>query len=476
MQLEIDLQRQPHRLAPVVLAHRAAAHGFAAHLAPDAVTLDSGLADALPELGLTARAQAQAQAGAARGQRLRHLRVLIYADAAVGYPYHAYYAHALWSLGIEHRRVTAAEIVAGALDHTDLLIMPGGFATWGLDRAENVAGVDAAIARFIDEGGAYIGSCGGAFYLSSGRPGWLGLIPRKPLYSHEYLQPGVGLVNVDLAAGHALCAGLPDRIELPYYHGPIFAAASDDGCDAPALFGGLVMPSRLFIDNPIDAAHYRAAQQGQVAIIATRAQGRRVVLFSPHPEMGEFLRQGMATDHYVRHFLPIRGDKVMEQTLRFYEREDCIAFRLILNAVTYLDIHARDARPEADADSQHASAAGIDYARWQQIDQAWRTAAVRVAKHIAETEEPEFAELLDNELTRRRDEWDELNAWWSRPSNDATPAIAAELMNVLTEAIPSWAHSGQRPVEQLTLLELPLRLASACKRIAEHDRAIRNLQ
>jgi hypothetical protein len=334
--------------------------------------------------------------------------------------------------------------------------------------------VDAAITRFIDAGGAYIGSCGGAFYLASGRPGWLGVIPRKPLYSHEYLQPGVGLVNVDLSAGHALCAGLPDRIELPYYHGPIFAAASNDGCDTPALFGGLVMPSRLFIDNPIDPAHYRAAQQGQVAIIATREQGRRVVLFSPHPEMGEFLRQGMATDSYVRHFLPIRGDKVMEQTLRFYEREDCIAFRLILNAVSWLDVHAQDARPAASDDSQTAAAVGaIDSTRWQQIDQAWRTAADRVAKHIAEAEEPEFADLLDNELARRRDEWNALSEWWSRPSNDATPAIAAELMNVLTEAVPSWAASGQRPVEQLTLLELPLRLASACKRIAEHDRAIR---
>jgi len=468
MPLEIDLQRQPHRLAPVVLAHRAAAHGFDAHLAPDAVTLDSRLANALPELGLTA------QAGAARGQRLRHLRVLVYADAAVGYPYHAYYAHALWSLGIEHRRVTAAEIAAGALDHADLLIMPGGFATWGLDRAEDRVGVDAAIARFIDAGGAYIGSCGGAFYLASGRPGWLGVVPRKPLYSHEYLQPGVGLVNVDLAAGHALCAGLPDRLELPYYHGPIFSsAASGDGCDTAALFGGLVMPSRLFIDNPIDAGHYRAAQQGQAAIIATREQGRRVVLFSPHPEMGEFLRQGMAIDSYVRHFLPIRGDKVMEQTLRFYEREDCIAFRLILNAVTYLDIHAQDARPAAANDSQPASAAGIDHARWQQIDRAWRSAAERVAAHIADAEEAAFAGLLNGELARRRDEWDALHEWWSRPGNDATPAIAAELTKVLTEAMPGWAAGGQRPVEQLTLLELPLRLASACKRIAEHDRAIR---
>ncbi|HEY2020783.1 hypothetical protein [Paraburkholderia sp.] len=471
MPLEIDLQRQPHRLAPVVLAHRAAAHGLAAYLAPDAVTLDSRLANALPQLGLTA------QPGAARGQRLRHPRVLIYADAAVGYPYHAYYAHALWSLGIEHRRVTAAEIVDGALDHTDLLIMPGGFATWGLDRAESQVGVDAAIARFIDAGGAYIGSCGGAFYLASGRPGWLGVIPRKPLYSHEYLQPGVGLVNVDLAAGHPLCAGLPDRIELPYYHGPIFSSASPDGCDTPAFFGALVMPSRLFIDNAIDAGHYRAAQQGQVAIVATREQGRRVVLFSPHPEMGEFVRKGMATDSYVRHFLPIRGDKVMEQTLRFYEREDCLAFRLILNAVTYLDIHARDAGPAAGDDSPQASAAGgIDFARWQQIDHAWRTAADRIAIHIAETEEPGFANLLDNELARHRDEWDALNEWWSRPGNDATPAIAAELTNVLTEAIPSWAQSGQRPVEQLTLLELPLRVAAACKRIAEHDRAIRTVK
>jgi hypothetical protein len=471
MQLRIDMHRQPHWLAPVVLAHRAAAHGLAAHLDDDAVTLDTRLANALPALGLAAHP------GAARGQRLRHLRVLIYADAAIGYPYHAYYAHALWSLGIEHRRVTAAQIVDGALDNTDLLIMPGGFATWGLDRAEDRLGVDAAIARFVDAGGAYIGSCGGAFYLASGRPGWLGVIPRKPLYTHEYLQPGVGLVNIDLSAGHPLCAGLPDRIELPYYHGPIFSAADADGCDAPAHFGGLVMPSRLFIDNPIDAGHYRAAQQGQVAIVGTRAHGRRVVLFSPHPEMGEFVRQGMVTDTYARHFLPIRGAKVMDQTLRFYAREDCVAFRLILNAITYLDIHAEGARPVANENPPDACAVrGIDHANWQQIDNAWRTAAACLAARIAQSEEPDFAALLGRELARRRHEWSGLHEWWARRSDDASPAIAAELMTVLVEAEPTWVNSDQRTVEQLTLLELPLRLASACKRIAEHDQAIRNLE
>jgi len=453
-----------------VLAHRAATHGLAAHLAPDAVVLDTRLGAALPNLGLAGRP------GAARGERLRPLRVRVYADSAVGYPYHAYYAHALWSLGIEHRRITAAEIVAGTLDDTDLLIMPGGFATWGLDRVEGLAGVDAAIAGFIAAGGAYIGSCGGAFYLASGRPGWLGVVPRKPLYSHEYLQPGVGLVNVDLAAGSPLGAGLPDRIELPYYHGPIFAPSGTDDCETPALFGGLVMPGRLFIDNPIDANRYRAAQQGQAAIVATRVQGRRVVLFSPHPEMGEFLRQGMVTDTYVRHFLPIRGAKVMDETLRFYEREDCIAFRLILNAISYLGIHADNARGTSHATAPASAEHGIDHVGWWRVDHAWRTAADSLGARLAEAEEPDFAALLGRELDRRRDEWTALHAWWSQQSSDASPAIAAELMAVLSEAAPTWNSTTQRPVEQLTLLELPLRLASACRRIVEHDRAIRNLE
>lgn len=467
MQLEIDLQRQPHRLSPLVLAHRATAHGLDAYLAPDAVILDARLAGALPALGLTALS------GLARGQRLRHLRVRVYADAAVGYPYHAYYAHALWSLGIEHRRVTAAQIVSGGLNDTDLLIMPGGFATWGLDRAENQRGVDAAISSFIDAGGAYIGSCGGAFYLASGRPGWLGIVPRKPLYSHEYLLPGVGLVNVDLAPNHPIGAGLPDRVELPYYHGPIFSPTNDDGCETLGLFGSLVMPGRLFIDNPIDAGHYRAAQQGQAAIVATREQGRRVVLFSPHPEMGEFLRQGMVTDTYIRHFLPIRGDKVMDQTLRFYEREDCVAFRLILNAVAYLGIHERDA---VHAPSGAVPGDSIDLAAWQRIDAAWRSAADDLAARIPQTESSGFAALLGGELARRRQEWDGLHAWWSRQSRDVSPTIAAELLGVLAEAETTWNNTHSRPIEQLTLLELPLRLASACKRMAEHDRAIRNMK
>ena len=53
-------------------------------------------------------------------------------------------------------------------------------------------------------------------------------------------------------------------------------------------------------------------------MLAPEGSAARAVLFSPHPEMGDLLRKWIALDGYVRKYLPIRGPKVMQETLRFY--------------------------------------------------------------------------------------------------------------------------------------------------------------
>src|SRR5438477_16644 len=88
-------------------------------------------------------------------------------------------------------------------------------------------------------GGTAIGSCGGAFYLSSGRPGWTGTAAAKPLYTHEYLQSGVGIVTLTMRPG-PIAFGCPPTVEVPYYHGPIYDVLGP-GIDVAATFHALAM-------------------------------------------------------------------------------------------------------------------------------------------------------------------------------------------------------------------------------------------
>src|SRR5215831_12025457 len=138
-----------------------------------------------------------------------------------------------------------ASLARGALEDANLLILPGGFATWGIDAAEGVQGADKGVRDFLAHGGAAIGSCGGAFYLSAGRPGWTGTVPAKPLYTHEYLQSGVGIVAIALRPG-PLGLGCPPTMDVPYYHGPIYDRLAE-GIDVAATFDALALPGRLAI-------------------------------------------------------------------------------------------------------------------------------------------------------------------------------------------------------------------------------------
>src|SRR5262249_34958490 len=103
-------------------------------------------------------------------------------------------------------------------------------------------------------------------------------------------------------------------------------------------FRTFVEESRLFIDNPLDRTLFEREMKSAPAVLAAAAGRGRILVFSPHPEMGEFVRKGITFQTYVRHFLPIRGHKVMDETLQFFMKEDCAGFRLIYNAIAYLGL------------------------------------------------------------------------------------------------------------------------------------------
>ncbi|MBL8697841.1 MAG: hypothetical protein JNK67_05695 [Alphaproteobacteria bacterium] len=269
-------------------------------------------------------------APAAGSVELTPAATALFTGPATGYPYWGYYALCLLRLGLTYAPVDGAAIAGGGLARANLFVIPGGFATWNFDRAEDAPGADAQVRAFLAGGGRAIGSCGGAYYLSAGRPGWSGTADAMPLYTHEYLQSGVGIVSIDIAAP-MLGRGLPPSLDLPYYHGPIWDRVGSNSAIA-ATFAALTLPGRLGIDNPLDHARFVRDMRGKPAVLDAGGLRGEAILFSPHPEMGDLLRKYIALDGYARKYLPIRGLPVLRDTMRFYAPADSPSFRLVANA------------------------------------------------------------------------------------------------------------------------------------------------
>jgi hypothetical protein len=93
------------------------------------------------------------------------------------------------------------------------------------------------------------------------------------------------------------------------------------------------MPGHLFVPNPLDTGFFQSEMAGQTAIIRAETRRGRAVLFAANPEMGDLIRKYIALDGYVAHYLPIRGEAAMTDTLRHYRPLDPPCWRLILNAI-----------------------------------------------------------------------------------------------------------------------------------------------
>jgi hypothetical protein len=262
---------------------------------------------------------------------IAHPRIALFAGRAARFRFFAYYAMALARLGFDFELIDGAAIVEGALARFDLLVLPTEFSIWGLDAAEGVSGADAAVRDFLAGQGAAIGSGGGAFYLSTGRPGWTNVALARPVYTHEYLRTGVGIVSLALGSD-SIAFGCPPTLEMPYYHGPVFAEL-DRAVTAAARFDRLVMPGHLFVPNPLDDGLFQREMAGHAAILRAERRRGRAVLFSANPEMGDLIRKYIALEGYVSRYLPIRGEAAMVETMRHYRPLEAPSWRLILNAV-----------------------------------------------------------------------------------------------------------------------------------------------
>jgi hypothetical protein len=396
-------------------------------------------------------------------------RIAILSGAACAYPYSGYYAHSLASVGLPFDILDGEPIAQGALDAFELLILPGGFETWGLDRNERTPGIDAAIRRFFARGGAAIASCGGAFYLSEGRTHWLGVARASPRYTHEYLRSGAGLVSLELDDG-PLAHGLAPVLEMPYYHGPIYEAVRAPA-RAHARFCALSLAARLPIDNPLDPERFAAEMAGKAAIV-TAGGANRAVLFSPHPEMGDVVRKYIALDSYVARYLPVRGPAVLEQTLDFYTPNDTPSFRLVLNAVYHLcarEGSAADVSPPAAARREAAAAAAPS--AWQGVRDRL-LGAVEDTLQLVVPSDDACGRLIVREVQRLRS----LAAHQARcAAPNAGMRGAQRVVHDAAQSLAGLAAAGQRPdgtralAQHLLAVELALRILEAFARMAQLD-------
>jgi hypothetical protein len=439
----------------------------------------SGLAERLSALNVSAvRWSGRLPPGA---QRLEPPRVSLLAGQASAYPYFAYYALCLTRLGLSYDPVGGAEIAQRRLHGANLFVLPGGFATWGLDVAEESPGADAVVRAFLERGGACIGSCGGAYYLSAGRQGWTGTAWARPRYTHEYLQSGTGIVSLRLA-DHVLAVGCPPTMEVPYYHGPIYDDAGP-GVDVAGVFHDLCLPGRLAIDNPLEAHRFKRELAGRPAIL--RAQGRRgrAILFSPHPEMGDLVRKYVALDGYVRRYLPIRGRRTMEETLRAYRPLDSPSFHLILNAA-----HALMIRPVGRSGGGAQNPAGVDRhpVRWLSGLRSFQettgkllassrvpssTAYGAVVRSVATQLAARLAPAADD-LARALRRLSETRSPETRRLLNAWSHLASQATHTLTQG----SRSSRPVAERLLHAELAICLWDAWRRLIEGELAIAPLR
>jgi hypothetical protein len=428
---------------------------------------DKTPAGALDRLGLKTRPGPTAQRPD-HAVSLSAARVALLGGKVSAYPYFGFAALALVRLGLPYRLIDGASIARGALQEANFLVLPGGFSNWGLDRGEAAPGADAEVRAFLDRGGVCIGACGGANYLSMGRPGWTGTAAACPRFTHEYLYSGVGVITLKIE-DELFGIGLPPTIDLPYYHGPIYGEWGP-GVKPLARFHEYCFPGRLFIDNPLERPFFDREMRGRAAVLAADGPRGRAILLSPHPEMGDLVRKYIALDGYVRHYLPIRGKQVMEETLAFYRSTDAPSFRLFLNAARMLM-----SKPLPTPRASHADGRVMHDLRERVDDlhRAVKSALAEVGQGLGGGDFDELVRGVVADLERRAAAIPELAV--ALLDGDAGAEIADEWRNISTLALPQLAGECTRDHKmphRLMNIELVISLAEAWKRLAEVERAL----
>lgn len=179
-------------------------------------------------------------------------------------------------------RITAVEIQSGKLAEVDVLVHPGG-SGGGQGKALGENGRK-AVRDFVNQGGGYLGVCGGAYLATNDYEWSLNLIDAKVVDKRHWAR-GNGDVQLQLSKeATALFAHSEKEMTIHYAQGPLLARPEWDDPDVPNYESLAIFKTEIAL---------KGAPQGVMArtSAAVRAQyGKgRVFCFSPHPELTDGL-------------------------------------------------------------------------------------------------------------------------------------------------------------------------------------------
>jgi hypothetical protein len=123
-------------------------------------------------------------------------------------------------MSIPYHLLSGTDVAHGGLESYRVLVVPGGWAAHKV-RALGEGGKK-RLSAFIDEGGGYIGFCGGAGMALTRQPS-LGLVPLERMGLSERLPNASGQVIVRGMPGHPAWLGLPEAIPVSIWWPSQFA-------------------------------------------------------------------------------------------------------------------------------------------------------------------------------------------------------------------------------------------------------------
>ncbi|MGC8490787.1 MAG: PIN domain-containing protein [Syntrophobacteraceae bacterium] len=133
-------------------------------------------------------------------------------------------------LGIPFELLDASDVCEGRLERFQTLIVPGG---WAAHKAHALGEKGRSqLAAFLDEGGSYLGFCGGAGLALSSPPA-LYLVPVRRMPLSERLPSASGQVYVSGMRSHPAWKDIPDQIPVSVWWPSQFLVPSD--CEVSRL-------------------------------------------------------------------------------------------------------------------------------------------------------------------------------------------------------------------------------------------------
>ncbi|AHF92654.1 Biotin-protein ligase [Opitutaceae bacterium TAV5] len=210
----------------------------------------------------------------------RSLRVGVFRrddrDAGSTLNYEAFASRANRLPGVTLTPLSPRDYARADLSRFDVLVFPGGN-SGAQGRSIGEKG-RAAIRRYVDNGGGYLGICAGAYLATTGYPWSLGILNARTVSPHNWAR-GEGRVDVQLSeSGRSLLGDYPQAISITYANGPILEPlnrADLPGYTVDAWYRSEIAengtPHNVMINSP-------------AFVRATYGRGR-IVAISPHPEL-----------------------------------------------------------------------------------------------------------------------------------------------------------------------------------------------